>query len=283
VDYTDPNRINSTLLKSNVKVIDPNTAIIYSCPVLLPGQDDATSVFVAPRDLGIKVGDVLSSAQAGGVMHKVTDTTNTGPYTIIIGTPSKIEDVIQYADFTQKVSPIRLVDDSTLDEEPNLDDLYGLIDGKIQLINTVLHVLPANTSVFKCVGHIYKVDDDLVTSQFLVIRKDHAVNVRPGDVVVSAQSHGFIENVVRVNQISDMVLMEAELERCTENSTWIHRFKPRLQNLKSDSDVVCTGGDNSYTLIITEPDSEKQQISVNDSIIGRSSNPFIAKIAGSTR
>jgi len=67
------------------------------------------------------------------------------------------------------------------------------------------------------------VDDDLVTSQFLVIRKDHAVNVRPGDVVVSAQSHGFIENVVRVNQISDMVLMEAELERCTENSTWIHR------------------------------------------------------------
>jgi len=78
VDYTDPNRINSTILKSNVKVIDPNTAIIYSCPVLLPGQDDATSVFVAPRDLGIKAGDVLSSAQAGGVMHKVTDTTNTG-------------------------------------------------------------------------------------------------------------------------------------------------------------------------------------------------------------
>jgi len=71
---------------------------------------------------------------------------STGPYTIIIGTPSKIEDVIQYADFTQKVSPIRLVDDSTLDEEPNLDDLYGLIDGKIQLINTVLHVLPASES-----------------------------------------------------------------------------------------------------------------------------------------
>ena len=78
MDYTDPNRINNTLFKSNVKVIDPNTAIIYSCPVLLPGQDDATSVFVAPRDLEIKMGDVLSSAQAGGVMHKVNDTTNMG-------------------------------------------------------------------------------------------------------------------------------------------------------------------------------------------------------------
>ena len=69
---------------------------------------------------------------------------STGPYTIIIGTPSKIEDVIQYADFTQKVSPIRLVDDSTLDEEPDLEDLYGLTDGNIQLNNTDLHVLPAS-------------------------------------------------------------------------------------------------------------------------------------------
>lgn len=78
MDYTDPNRINNTLIKNNVKVIDPNATIIYNCPVLLPGQDDATSVFITPRSLGIKAGDVLSSAQAGGVMHKVNDSTNTG-------------------------------------------------------------------------------------------------------------------------------------------------------------------------------------------------------------
>lgn len=66
-------------------------------------------------------------------------------------------------------------------------------------------------------------DDDLVSSQFLVINKDHALNVRPGDVVVSAQSHEFIEKVVRVNQTSDMAFMETELERCTENSTWTHK------------------------------------------------------------
>ena len=70
-------------------------------------------------------------------------TQSTGPYTIIVGTPSKIEDVIQYADFTQKVSAVELVDDTTLDEEPNLDDLYGLTNGNIQLNNTDLHVLPA--------------------------------------------------------------------------------------------------------------------------------------------
>ena len=78
VNYKDPNRINYTLIRSNVKVIDPNTTLIYSCPVLLPGQDEATSVFVAPNGLEINVGDVLSSAQAGGIMHKVNDTTSTG-------------------------------------------------------------------------------------------------------------------------------------------------------------------------------------------------------------
>ncbi len=67
----------------------------------------------------------------------------TGPYMIIVGTPSKIEDVIQYADFSQKVSAVELVDDTTVDEEPNLDDLYGLMDGNIQLNDTDLHVLPA--------------------------------------------------------------------------------------------------------------------------------------------
>ena len=35
-------------------------------------------MFVAPRSLGIKAGDVLSSPQAGGVMHKVNETTTTG-------------------------------------------------------------------------------------------------------------------------------------------------------------------------------------------------------------
>ena len=66
-------------------------------------------------------------------------------------------------------------------------------------------------------------DDDLVSSQFLVINKDRAINVRPGDVVVSAESHGFIEKVVRVNQTSDIVFVETELHRCTENSTWTHK------------------------------------------------------------
>ena len=51
-----------------------------------------------------------------------------------------------------------------------------------------------------------------------------------------------------------------------------------MQGSPSDIDMVCTGGDNSNGLIVTELDGEQQQISLNDSIIGRGSNPFIAKV-----
>ena len=57
------------------------------------------------------------------------------------------------------------------------------------------------------------------------------------------------------------------------------RFKGRLPGSSSDNDVVCIGGDNSYGLMITELEGElSANISVNDSVIGRSSYPFIAKV-----
>ena len=66
-----------------------------------------------------------------------------GPYTIILGSPAQIEDVIQYTDFTKRVSPVRLADQSTVDEEPDVEALNGLMDGSIQLNDTNLHVLPS--------------------------------------------------------------------------------------------------------------------------------------------
>ena len=65
----------------------------------------------------------------------------TGPYTMILGSPARIEDVIQYADFTERVSPFEMVDGVTVDEEPNLDDLNGLMGGNITLNGSELHVL----------------------------------------------------------------------------------------------------------------------------------------------
>ena len=67
--------------------------------------------------------------------------TFTGPYTIILGSPAKVEDVIQYADFSNRISPVRLADKSTVDLEPDVEELKGLMDGSLKLNNSDLHVL----------------------------------------------------------------------------------------------------------------------------------------------
>ena len=65
----------------------------------------------------------------------------TGPYTIILGSSAKVEDVIQYADFSNRISPVRLADKSTVDLEPDVEELKGLMDGSLKLNNSDLHVL----------------------------------------------------------------------------------------------------------------------------------------------
>lgn len=66
----------------------------------------------------------------------------TGPYTIILGRPAQIYDVIQYADFAKQVSPVRLSDRSSVDKVPDVKELHGLMDGSIKLNTSDLHILP---------------------------------------------------------------------------------------------------------------------------------------------
>ena len=80
-----------------------------------------------------------------------------GPYTMILGYEARIEEVIQYADFTKRVSPVQLVDESTVDEEPNLDDLHGLMDGYITLNNSDIHVLPWGKFYFQFSCDVIKI------------------------------------------------------------------------------------------------------------------------------
>ena len=63
---------------------------------------------------------------------------------MMLGTPARIEEIIQYADFTQRVSPVQLIDVSTVDEEPELDDVNGLISENITLNNTNIHVMDSS-------------------------------------------------------------------------------------------------------------------------------------------
>jgi hypothetical protein len=80
VDYSDPKRIDNIVYKKNVKIVDPNITKIYNCPIQIPGVDNSSAVLVVPTKLGLKEGDILLSAQAGGLMHKIRDTSIKGEY-----------------------------------------------------------------------------------------------------------------------------------------------------------------------------------------------------------
>ena len=59
-------------LAKNVKIVEPNTTIIYACPVMLKEEQKTSNVFVAPKEIDVKEGDILCSPQAGGILHKIT-------------------------------------------------------------------------------------------------------------------------------------------------------------------------------------------------------------------
>ena len=80
VDYTDPQRNENVELAGNVKFVEPNTTLIYACPVIMAQHKHISLVFVAPKVLDVQAGDVLCSPQAGGIMHKITSEVTDGEF-----------------------------------------------------------------------------------------------------------------------------------------------------------------------------------------------------------
>ncbi|XP_048576746.1 uncharacterized protein LOC5510655 isoform X3 [Nematostella vectensis] len=281
VDYSNTSRINNTVLHGNVIVIDANATTLYNCPVLLPGQDEATPIIIAPRDLGVKAGQIIASKQAGGIMHKVNQTDDIGPYMVMLTSRAKIEEVVQYADFSEKVIPEPIMDEVTEDESPDMKDLSGLMTGRVTLNgNVTLQKISTDVNVFKCVGHMYEIGVDTYSkSYYLVMDRASAVETEPGDVVIAPESHGFLERVTHLNQTEHALFIQTTLERCSQDTTWSRRFKPRRP--ANDEDIICTGGDNNPGLVITDLNSELKDISINDTIAGRRSKPVLAKVISS--
>ena len=80
MDYTDPRRSENVELAENVKFVEPNTTVIYACPVIMTEQKDISLVFVAPKFLDVQASDILCSPQAGGIMHKIVAEVTDGEF-----------------------------------------------------------------------------------------------------------------------------------------------------------------------------------------------------------
>ena len=80
MDYTDPQRAKNVQLAKNVKIVEPNTSVIYACPVKIEGTERISLVIVAPKDLDVVEGDILCSPQSGGIMHKIVTEATDGAW-----------------------------------------------------------------------------------------------------------------------------------------------------------------------------------------------------------
>ena len=95
MDYTDSQRVNNVQLAKNVKIVEPNSTIIYACPVILEGAERISPVFVTPKVLNVGEGDILCSPQAGGIMHKiVTEYTDGMHYLSLLSVITGVRQVI---------------------------------------------------------------------------------------------------------------------------------------------------------------------------------------------
>ena len=84
------------------------------------------------------------------------------------------------------------------------------------LLNSLKNCFTGST-VFKCLGHTYEVDNVVVYSYYLVMDKI-ATTPNISDILVSNVTDGFIETVVADSQADGTEYLETKLQRCNENS-----------------------------------------------------------------
>ena len=73
------------------------------------------------------------------------------------------------------------------------------------------------STIFKCLGHTYEVDNVIVHSYYLVMDKI-ATTPNTSDILVSNATDGFIEMVVADSQVDHTEYLETKLNRCNEDS-----------------------------------------------------------------
>ena len=77
-DYNDTTRIDRVDINDDVSLLDSENATIYKCPVTGNNQLEDHVLFITSQLVDINVGQILSSEQADGLMHRVGMVTNKG-------------------------------------------------------------------------------------------------------------------------------------------------------------------------------------------------------------
>ena len=76
-DYSDTSRVLATTFRDKVKPLPPNETTIYMCPVNFEINTNQM-LYVMYKDREVKEGEIVISAQAKGIMHKIQQILNIG-------------------------------------------------------------------------------------------------------------------------------------------------------------------------------------------------------------
>lgn len=269
-NYEDPARIENTVFSKRLRVIKPEERTLYYCPNF--GElSQGRLMLAAVGRLNVKSGDILASAQAGGVFHKLYGVTHLFQLTLMTAQPASLRDVIRYADFSEQ-KQIHLLDDETSLEQTPSDSLLG--DGHAQLDSANrLHNLEA-VNVYKCKGRSYLTSDGKTgTTHHLVLETDRQDNstYRVEDLLVSRHSSGFLETVLGTWSTSVGTVVNTTLTECSNLDTTTLTLSHPLRK-KS-----CVGGDNNAGLLMFDKGSPTN-VDIGDVVPGRDSFAIFAKV-----
>ncbi|XP_023933231.1 uncharacterized protein LOC106153054 [Lingula anatina] len=276
-DYHHGNRASDTTLHSHVVAINPSKAELYVCPLpSKPGQAIIVSRdrIMYPRHRNFSI----VSRQAGGIMHNVHSTKETGTYKYFATATAKLEDIIRYANFNQTVPVHYLMDDRTIDHVPEAEVLQNALVQQGKAVNgSTVREIEATQRVYKCLGHWYDVDQRLIASQYIILLKNVVVGVQVGDVIVGTVSHGFLEDVEDIVEEAGAKIYHGQLKTCGNAMSLVSIKTPPADISQT---MYCHGGEhNDKSLHIAQPVTEQAGTpDKGDVIPGRASGSFLGRV-----
>ena len=269
-DYEDERRIENTVFSKSLRLVTPKERTMYYCPDY-GDVPHGRMMLAANGRLNVKPGDVVASAQAGGVFHKVYDVTHLNEVTLMSAEAASLLEAFRYADFSSQI-PVLLVDDDTAVEQRPPDVLVDdVLSRHAELDSTTnVHTLdPVNA--YKCKGRSYLANEGKTATTYHVLLETDNVSYAVEDLLVSQNSSGFLETVLGASSTSVGTMVKTTLTECNNLDT----SKLKLSQPRRNTSYI--GGDNNPGLLMFDKDITPS-VNIGDVVVGRNSFAIFAKV-----
>lgn len=275
-NYNDTTRIQNTIFNDNVKVIPPEK-ILYFCPyrVTSDPSEDKYLFISTVKKLSLKVGDIMTSAQSDGIMHKIEYIADSEGFQFILGIPVGLRDLLQYADFSQTVNMEEVMHPLTQEHIPYPELYEGVLNGEIS-VKDEMHVLTEESEFYRCTGNIYEEQGNFLgTSYYLIFNEETPNTFSKGDIVVSNSTFHFLETVMGIQRTDMGHFVETNLTHCGGSNS-LNVID--IDKSYGEPAMHCYGGNGYPGLLHFDSLPHHDPSIIGKAVIGRKSDSVIAKI-----